>query len=179
MRRARQRGFGVAGQLAWCTAVMGAFTMAGELVVTRLGLWAYNGANTITLFKGRYYQFPLSEALLFGLLGTGFTAIRYFRNDKGETLAERGIERVGGSNRRRIALRILATAGLANVAFLVLWQLPTMHLATVSGRWPEEIVERPWLTNNLCGPHTSYACPGPDIPLNRKHSMHIGPNGEL
>ena len=182
MRRAKQRwpSIGVFRQLALCWAAIGVVTGIGEMIVLRLGLWAYQGAHSgVTLFHGRFYQYPLYEGLLLGLVGTAWAAIRFFRNDKGQTIAERGLENVVASARKRNLLRVLALGGVLNVAFLLLWQLPMAHIAAVQDPWPEDIVKRKHLTNSVCGPGTGYACPGPEIPLNRKGSIHIGPDGEF
>lgn len=170
---------GVPVALVGSVVVIGVVTMALELLALRLGLWSYQGAQPgWTFFHGAYYQFPIYEALLFGILGTVWACIRYFRNDKGQTIAERGIDTVSGPPWRKNVLRVLAMGGLLNVVFLAFWQLPMAHIATQQAAWPNQIVDRPWLTNRVCGPHTGYACPGPDIPLSRPGSIHIGPDGQ-
>ena len=176
VQRRWRRGVPVA--LVGSVVVLGVVTMVLELLALRLGLWSYQGAQPGWAFHGTYYQFPIYEALLFGMLGTAWASIRYFRNDKGQTIAERGIDTISGPPWRKNLLRVLAMSGLLNVAFLAFWQLPMAHIATQQDAWPNQIVDRPWLTNRVCGPHTGYACPGPDIPLNRPGSIHIGPDGQ-
>jgi hypothetical protein len=175
----RWRG-GYFARLAACVLVLGVVTGIGELIALRLGLWAYQGAHSgVTLFAGEYYQYPLYEGLLFGLVGTAWAAIRHYRNDKGETLAERGLVGIRVSGGRRNVMRVLAMSGLLNLSFLALWQLPMAHLSTSQDAWPESVVKLRHLTNSLCGPGTEYACPSPGIPLNRPSSIHLDPQGKL
>lgn len=182
MRWAKRRWpqLGVPGQLAASLAAIGVVTMAGELIALRLGLWAYQGAQaSVSLFAGTYYQFPIYEAFLFGLVGSAWAAIRHFRNDKGQTFAERGLDQITATSRKKNLIRVLAMGGLLNVSFLALWQLPMAHIATLQDPWPQDIVKRRYLTNDVCGPGTGYACPGPEIPLHRRDSIHVGPDGEF
>jgi hypothetical protein len=82
MRRARQRWprIGVFRQLLLSLLAIGVATGIGELIALRLGLWAYQGAHAgWTLFHGDFYQYPLYEGLFFGLVGTAWAVIRFFR----------------------------------------------------------------------------------------------------
>lgn len=171
---------GVFAQFAACMVVLGVVTALGELVALRLGLWCYQGAHAgVTLFSGTYYQYPLYEGLLFGLVGSAWSAVRNYRNDKGETIAERGLDGLNTSPRKRNLIRVLAMSGVLNVLFLAFWQLPMAHLATSQHAWPKEVQRLEHLTNSLCGPGTDYACPSPDIPLHKRGAVHITPDGEI
>jgi hypothetical protein len=146
----------------------------------RLGLYAYPGAIPgWTVNQGKYYQFPIYQVVLTSGLFTAWASIRYFRNDKGQTIAERGIERVQAGPRAHTGLRLLALIGVCNAVFAVVYIVPSQFFALHAGAWPKDIVDRSYLTDGLCGPGTTYACPGSDVPIPRPRSSHLGPDGNL
>jgi hypothetical protein len=80
---------------------------------------------------------------------------------------------------RKAGIRLLALIGLGNVLFFFVYNMPQGILGLYSSPWPQDILDRSYLTDGLCGPGTSYACPGPGVPIPRPDSAHLGPNGEL
>ena len=182
MRMAKKRwpGLGVFGQLCASVAMLAGVTMIMELGAVRLGLWSYQGAHSwASLFHGTYYQFPLYEPILLGIACTAWGALRYFRDDKGQMFAERGLERVHTTPGKKNLLRVLAVGAVMNLAFLFLWGIPVAHIATTQDAWPPDMVKRTYLTNDICGPGTGYACPSREIPMAHKNSIHVGPDGEF
>lgn len=156
------------------------FDLVLEVGWLRLGLYAYPGAvSWLTLFHGKYYQFPIYEAVIFGGTMTAWTMMRYCRDDKGRTMAERGIDEVRASIGCRTGLRLLALIAAVNAIFLITYNVPINFFALQSGRWPEDIQKRSYLTDSICGPGTDYACPGPDTPIFRPDSRYITPDGKL
>ena len=156
------------------------FDLVLEVVWLRMGLYAYPGAiEWLTLFHGHYYQFPIYEALVFGGTLTAWTSLRFFRDDKGRTIAERGVDEVRASARGRSGLRLLAVIGAVNAIFLLTYNIPINFFGLHSSPWPEDIQKRSYLTDGLCGPGTEYACPGPGTPIFRPDSLHITPDGQL
>jgi hypothetical protein len=150
-----------------------------EMAFLRLGLYVYPSAWGPTAFKGHYYQYPLIIAFLWGgCFWTAMTAVRYFKDDKGRTVAERGIDDVRATERQKTGLRLLALVGLVNAMFMV-FNIALMNVAARGGAWPDDVIKRSYLTDQLCGPGTSYACPGPAVPMARPRSAHIGPDGSL
>jgi Spirocyclase AveC-like len=157
------------------------FDLALELFWVRTGLYTYAGAwDHLLLFKGHWYQFPLYEPFCVGFLGLAWTMCRYFVNDRGETLSERGLSRLQVGSKQRQGVRFLALVGILNVAFLLTYSLMTQAFNLHSGAWPKDAQKRSYLTNHLCGPGTSFACGGSDAarPVKEK-SVSIGPNGQL
>jgi hypothetical protein len=151
-----------------------------EMVFLRAGMYAYpGGIKGLTLFHGHYYQYPVYEGLAFVSLMTAWGCMRWFRNDRGETLAERGMEHIGGSERRRTFIRVLAFAGLGNFIFVVCYSGPMAIAGLYSDPWPADVVKRSYLTDGLCGPGTDYACAGPSVPIPRRGSAHLRPDGTL
>jgi hypothetical protein len=133
----------------------------------------------LTLFYGHYYQFPIYETLLLSLPMTAVTCLRYFKNDRGQTLVERGLHDVGGSGLKRTAIRFLALVAATNVIFLGLYNIPMQWFAMRTTAPVQDIVDRSYLLNGICGPGTTYACPGKDIPIPRPESAHVDPQGQL
>lgn len=146
----------------------------------RLGFWTYPGAiKELTIFAGHYYQFPLYEPLLFGATWTGFTCLRYFRNDRGQSSVERGSEELRTGQGRRTFLRFLALAGACNAIFIVTYDLPINIIAVNGSAWPDDIKNRSYLTDHLCGLGTDAACPGETIPFPHHGSDYVGVTGDL
>lgn len=162
-----------------CAACMFLFDVMIEPLWLRLGFYSYAGAiSWMTIFHGHYYQFPLAEGVMISAVLTGFACIRYFKNDKGETMGERGLDQLRISGAKRTWVRFLALTGIVNVAFAVLYCVPAAWLGMYASPWPQDIQKRSYLTNKLCGPGTAYACPGPGLPVNRPNSVHLSPDGK-
>lgn len=163
-----------------CFAFLFLFDVVMECVFVRLGLYAFGGSiSWLTLFHGHYYQFPIYEALFFGATWTALACVRYFRNDKGETVVERGIDTVAAPRRQKTWLRFLALLGIGNVAWLGLYDIPIQIFALHADAWPEDITSRSYLLDGLCGPDTGYACPGPEVPIPRPDSAHLDEDGHV
>lgn len=182
MRKAKRRwpGLGRVGVVMCGLAFILLFEFTVEPLFLRTGLWAYPGAiQELTLFAGHTYQYPVYEGVLVALWWGAFACLRYFRDDKGQSWAERGLDRVGGRRRRRGAVRFLALLGICNVIFLATFSVPMMFISAHSDAWPAAFQEKPELTNGICGPGTSYACPDPALPMSTQDSVHFDPQGEL
>ena len=84
------------------------------------------------------------------------------------------------STRARGWLRFLSVSGVVTSIFFVFYHLPMMHFALVGHAWPQDVQQRSYFTPGLCGEGTSYACPGPDVPIPRRNtSLHVNPDGQL
>jgi hypothetical protein len=163
---------------AWCCFL--GLELLVEPLVLRLGLWSYPGAiRWMTAFAGRYYQFPVYEGLALATLLTAWSALRYFRDDRGHTLAEKGLDQIQTTARRTTGLRFLALTGVANVICLGVYSLPMALSGLYASSWPEDVTSRSYLVNGLCGPGTTYSCSGPRIPIPRPDSAHLDPDGNL
>lgn len=179
--RARRPRIHIGTMLVAVYAAWFVFDLALEFFWVRTGLYTYAGATDgWTIFSGEWYQFPLYEPLMVGFLGMGWTMCRYFVNDRGETLAERGLSRLEVGSKKKQGVRFLALVGIINVAFLFTYSLGTQFWNLHSGDWPKDAQKRSYLTNGLCGPGTSFACAGSKAarPVKSK-SVSIGPDGRL
>jgi hypothetical protein len=162
MRRAKTRwtGLGTVRLLLICLAVNFTFDLATELVWLRLGYWTYAGATRFgTIFYGHYYQLPFYFPLSAAAILTAWTWLRYSRDDRGLTFAERGIDRIGvQSQRTRTFLRFLAIAGCMNLLQFATYGAPMGFLSRFAQPWPDDIRSRSYLTQDLCRP-TFHLCP--------------------
>lgn len=152
-----------------------------EIPYLKLGWYTIAGADrSQSLFAGHYYQFPLHENVIGGLyLGT-WAAIRFFRNDKGQPIHEKGIDEVRASEKTRQKIKVLAMIGAFNVAQFVTFNVPTYMFTNHADPWPDDVLKRSYFTQEVCGPGTDYACPDKRVPLSRgPASAHLTPDGRF
>ena len=148
------------------------------------GTFTYAGGHMPALFPDAYHRFPLQEAIFAGALMTSVAYLYHFRNDRGETVVERGIDEVRGGQSKKTLLRALAVIGAMQVIFFLSYNVPmTAFFGSKAAPWPKDLQERSYLTDGICGEGSRWACPGPSVPLNRgnartQESIAIGPNGE-
>lgn len=139
-----------------------------EITVLRTGMYAYPGAiHALTLWAGETYQFPLTEGFFFGGLGVGSTAaIWYFRDDKGHSFAERGIEKLRIGEFAKSWMRTLAIYGFIHTAFFVLYFIPSQFVTIHADPFPEGYPS--YMTNGMCvyGVNGDQ-CPGPGVMMPR------------
>lgn len=140
-----------------------------EIAVLRTGFYAYPGSiAALTLWAGETYQFPLTEGFLFGGLGVGScAAIWYFRDDRGRTFAEHGIEKLRfSSGLAESWVRTLAVYGFVHTAFFVLYFIPCQFIALNADAFPEGYPS--YMTNGMCvyGVEADQ-CPGPGVMIPR------------
>jgi hypothetical protein len=57
-------------------------------------------------------------------------------------------------------LRVLAVTGVAHVVFFVSYTVPNTVLAPVGTGWPQDLRDRSYLTDFVCGIGTQRPCPG-------------------
>jgi hypothetical protein len=181
MRAAKRRwpAMGTAGMIALCYGFFMVVDLVLEGLWMRTGIWAYPGGGPLSLFDGSRYQFPIKEMFLRGAAWAAFTCLRYFRNDKGETFAERGANQLKTGPKRKLALQFLALYGAINVLYVLTYNLPiniaNMHDTT----WGQGVQVVTYMNDNLCGPGTGYACPTRDTPIPWNGSAHMTPEGTL
>jgi hypothetical protein len=151
------------------------------LVMMPLGAYVYGGAFGPMLFPGTYHQFPLFESVFAGALFGGLASLRYFRNDRGETIAERGIDKLQVGSKGRTLVKFLALVGATQAIMLVTYNLPVAgYIAPHQNAWPKSIQERSYFTSYICGEGTNRPCPGPNTPIDRgSDSPFIGLDGQV
>jgi hypothetical protein len=147
-----------------------------ESIWLTTGAYTYGGAvRGLSLWAGHYYQFPVYEIVLFGAAWTAFACVRFFKNDRGETIAERGAAEL--RVKRMAPVRFLALIGIFNLIFLA-YNVTVAVAGMYADNYPKDILNRPYLTDNVCGAYTNQACPGPQIPVPvGAKSGHVTPQG--
>lgn len=178
--KARHPQTGTLGMIGICVAGFMVVDFVAESFWMRLGTYTYAGTIPwLTMFRGHYYQFPTYEILLGGITWGAWACLRYFRNDKGQTVVERGIEEIRGTQRQKTFVRFLALLAGVNLSMLLLYNLPHQWFAMHAGPWPKDITSRSYLTDGFCGPDTTWACNSPTVPIPRVDAPHLSPQGTL
>ena len=164
MRRARARWprLPKPALMAVCfvSMLVGSLVLEGQLFM-RLGFYLETGWS-FSFLDGTYSHNPLRNIVLFAVLFTGLSSLRFFVNDRGQTLVERGAERLPASSSRAIAMRFLAVLAAVQVIIGLGYHLPMAltTLATPNARWDDVVVNNSYLNDQICGVGTQRACPG-------------------
>jgi hypothetical protein len=147
------------------------FDLIIESFITRTGMFIYPSTiPELTLFAGTPHQFPLYETMSWAGTYTVLASIHHFRNDKGETWADRNFDSLAMPGPLRTFARWLAIMALCQLAILVTYNIPYMFWALHGGKFTVTEESHPWLTAGLCGTSTPYDCPGPGVPFARLDS---------
>lgn len=182
MRKAKQRRpqMGVVGIVLVAFACMAILDLIMEVIYVRMGLYVYTGViGKFTLFHDKYYQFPLYEMFLFGGTWTAMACLRYFKNDKGQTFAERGIDQLRVSPKKKHTLRLFAICGVLNLFYLCFYNMPIWWTAQHADPWPQDILKRSYFTNQVCGPGTDIQCQGDVVSVTGRGKASITPAGTV
>lgn len=165
------------GLIGTCYALMFVFDVVLEgLLWLPMGIFAYQGGH-LGIFANTYHKFPLHEGMTIGATFALVACVRYFVNDKGQTIFERGSEQIKGGEGKRTVVRALATIAGVQLIFLLTYNVPNYWVGTHSTQWPRDIQERSYFTSGICGANTDRACPGPGVPLSRNDNNNPGKGG--
>jgi hypothetical protein len=141
------------------------------------GLWSLPGGHGALTNAGSYDQFTANEWILVSLTLTAAACVRFFVNDRGQTIAERGVEELRAAPGRKLLLRALATIGVMQVVMLCCYTLPQLIVGLHPGTWPRDVQRRSYFTDYICGAGSGRACPGPAVPLARNDNGDAGRGG--
>jgi hypothetical protein len=183
MRRTAQRfpHWSTVRVLGVCFVAMMLFDLVAEgLIWMPAGLYTYAGGH-LSLFPNTYHKYPLHEMVFAGASFTLWASLRHFKNDKGETLSERGLSEVSGGVAKRTAVRFLALLATMSVVFLAVFSLPNiLFVAPHSSTWPKAIQDKTYFNSGICGKGTDRMCPGPGVPIARgRNSAYVNRSGRL
>jgi hypothetical protein len=155
------------------------FVMEG-LIFLPIGFYVYPGAiRAVSINAGTYYQWPIYEGLMWGGVLTAFCCLRYFTDDRGRTVVERGLENVRGGFAKVQLTRFLAIFAAVSACFFFLYNLPAQWVAMHADPWPADVQQRSYLNGGICGDGTDHPCPNPVLPVPTKRSGYINTDGEL
>jgi hypothetical protein len=137
------------------------FDLIGEGTVVALQIESYYGAqHHLSFFGGTIYQFPAYETLFIGLLYVGGAALLFFRDDKGRTFLEKGVDNVRNGTKQLALVGFLVTVEFLGFMVPINWM--AMHVDS----FPSDA--KSYMLQDVCGPGTPYACPVEGAPLLRK-----------
>ena len=120
LAKARWPRLGKIGVFLWGLAAVAITDLLLELIFIRTQLYAYAGAiRSLSIWGGHRYQFPVYESVIFGAAWTACAALRYFRDEHGLSIVERGIDEHRWSSRQLAGLRILAVTGFCTVVYVI------------------------------------------------------------
>lgn len=155
------------------------FVMEG-LVLLPIGLYTYPGAiRSVSLNADTYYQWPVYEGLMWGAVQAALCCLRYFTDDRGRTVVERGLDSVPGGFARQQFTRFLAIFAGVSACFFAFYMGPAQWIALHADPWPQDHQQRSYFTGGICGDGTDKPCPHPALPIPTNRSGYINVDGEL
>jgi hypothetical protein len=177
MQKSRDRwGLGRSGQL-WCGFLfLVCLDLIMEEICLRLNWYQYHETIGPVLDRGKPYMLPVIEGFLWGGLMFAVAVVRYIRDDKGQSLVERGLDQLQISTRRKNWVRLLALAGFVNICILGYALAGSFVALAGTPYWPQ--AQKSYLDDGFCGPGTDTACPSNNVPVPlNSHSIYIDPSG--
>lgn len=161
--------------IAGVVATMLFDTVLEILLIRVTGIYAYPGSiRALSLWGGHWYQFPIYEGLLFGGWWGLCTVLLYFKDDKGLTWVERGVEKLDmckRSNFRKGMVRAIAIVGFCQVIELFIYVMPMAVITANADPFPDDTPAFFTVGTGMCGPGTGTACPRPDLPIQRRTDL--------
>lgn len=122
----------------------------------RLG-W-YDEALQPAIFSSYWAHDPLPNIFVWGVAFIAFSLL-CSRNDRGETIVERGAAM--DSSPKSIAIRFFAVFAAVQVILLSCYHIP-MTIATLvqpHAHWPSDMSDNSFMNDHICGYGTPRACP--------------------
>jgi hypothetical protein len=149
----------VAQTFAWMVLI----DLVVESLMVKLQLISYpRTVSELTLWAGTDHQFPLYESLSWPGTFILMSSLHFFRDDRGRSLPERGIDALRiGSGKLRTFARFAAIVGFGQLAILFTFNVPYWFWGTQADRVPSALLHREWRMAGVCGPNTDHDCGGP------------------
>ncbi len=155
------------------------FLMEGCLLLPT-GLFAYPGAiRAVSINADTYYQWPVYEGLMWGGVQAALCCLRYFTDDRGRTVVERGLDRVRGGFVKQQIIRFLAIFAGVSACFFFIYNVPAQWFGMHADPWPEDVQQRSYFNGGTCGAGSDQPCPNPVLPLPTRRSGYIDNDGRL
>lgn len=183
MRKIKNRWPGISNLrlilVTYAIAIVFDFVMEG-LILLPIGFYSYPGAiQELSINAGTYYQYPIYEGFMWGGVQAALCCLRFFTDDRGRTVVERGMDNLRGGFAKQQFVRFLAIFGGVSACFFIFYNIPATWLGTQADPWPEDVQKRSYFNPGICGEGTDRPCPNPDLPRPTKHSGYINHDGEL
>lgn len=145
-----------------------------SLLIRFSGIYAYPGSiRALSLWGGHWYQFPIYECLFGAWVGCTSVLV-YFKDDKGRTWVERGVEKLEmckNSNFRQSIVRLVAVIGFCSVVEVILYVLPMPLFTANADPFPDDLPAFFTTGAGMCGEGTGIACARPDLPVMRRNDL--------
>ncbi|MDT5079205.1 MAG: hypothetical protein QOJ80_3842 [Mycobacterium sp.] len=165
--------------VTYAAAFVADFVMEAGFMLP-FGLYTYPGSiRSVTVFAGTYRQWPIYEGLMWGGVMTALSCLRFFTDDRGRTVVERGLDHVRGGAVKQQFVRFLAIFAAVSGCFFFFYNVPAQWIAMHSDPWPEDHLKRSYFNGGICGDGTDVPCPDPALPIPTKRSGFINIDGEL
>ncbi len=98
----------------------------------------------------------------------------YFKDDKGRTWVERGVEKINlckNSNFRQTVVRFLAILGFCQVVEIIIYVLPMPLITANADPFPDDTPAFFMQGTGMCGPGTGLSCARPELPIMRRQDL--------
>jgi hypothetical protein len=167
MRKAKTRWpqMGPIGLISIAVTTSAIIDFVLEVPWLQMNLYAFPGSiEWWSLFPAQRVAMPFNEAVTMGLFCGFAGALRYYRDDKGRSLVERGTDKLNVAPRWVTPIRMLALYGALQTVMFFGYTAPNYGLSLHGGDRPADTYSDQ-LTNLMCGPKTDQACPGTKIPM--------------
>jgi hypothetical protein len=141
--------------IALCVAAVIGAALSNAMILPHL--WAGPGMGASIL--GGSYRWSFAEFFYIAFWSTTLNSMRFFVDQNGRRLTERGVEHL--PRRRRTVIKLLATIAFCNLSVIV-WSVPVMLTGFYAKPYPNYprhlssvVCDTPGLTGSTYGP-----CPG-------------------
>lgn len=145
----------------------------------KTGFYTFQGAPGPHLFPGHASAYPFLEGFLIGFLISPYAILRYYKDDKGYTFVERGVDKLSVGRNVKVLLRFLALLAVAQGIYFFCYNIWAYQIGVHQQAWPKPVQQRSYFLDGVCGWNTGKLCPGPSMPNIRPHSAYIGTNGQV
>lgn len=150
------------------------FDFVAEGIFQYLEIFKYVGTYApLTVFAGTEHQYPLYNSVIMAMFFMGMTCLRYFRDDKGNSWAEKGIDQVQLPAAGKSVLRQFAIMGFLSANIMIMYYTPYLLFSMKVDSFPQY---PSYLTADICGERSAYACPGAQVPIPKRNSIAITPD---
>lgn len=126
-------------------------------IFMRLGWYVETG---LAINQGEYYQNPWRNIILAALMWSMLASLYYFRDDRGQTFVERGLDLSETNTAKGIVLRFFALLAAVQLILTIFYHIPiALHVKYFPAEWPEAISSKTYFTGHICGYDTPRPCP--------------------